>query len=195
MSFDDVQAIWDSQQPAGDRLDRDALTQCIKADSRSLMRIVGATEMVMTLTLLFMAAMFMRDPLLQGHDRVLLVAAFACLAAAAYVWTGRVARKKREVRYDASLLGMVERSIAAIDYQIARMRGFLWCFGAPTSLGLLIGLLIVDDSKRYLFYWVFIPAYCLCMGLTWLQIGREIRTKTQPERRRLAQLRDQLIEG
>jgi hypothetical protein len=195
MSFEEIQSIWNSQQPLDGTFDRDALTKWIKAKNRTFTRIVGVTEIVMTLTLLFVAAMFMRDPLLQGHDRILIVAGIASLLAAIFVWTGRIARKKREIRYDTSLLGIVERSIDAIEYQMGRMRNFLWWFGGPTSLGLLIGLFIVDESKRYLFYTIFIPAFCLCMVLAYWQIGREIRTKLIPEKSRLEHLRNKLING
>ncbi|MCS7468935.1 hypothetical protein NZK35_19965 [Stieleria sp. ICT_E10.1] len=113
MSFDEIQSIWDSQQPLDDSVDADALKSGIEARNRLFTRTVGATEVAMTLTLLFVAAMFMKDPLLQGHDRILLVPGIASLLAAMFVWTGRIARKKREMRFDASLLGIVEQSIDA----------------------------------------------------------------------------------
>lgn len=195
MSFDEIQSIWESQQPLDGSVDESALATLIKAKNRSFARIVSVSEIAMTLTLLFVAAMFMKDPLLQGHDRILIVAGIASLVAAIFVWTGRIARKKREVSYDDSLLGIVERSIAGIDYQMRRMQSFLWWFAAPNSIGLLIGLFIVDDSKRYLFYTVFIPAFVICMGLTYWQIQRDIRTNLLPEKMRLVDLRSNLIDG
>ena len=192
MSFDEIKSIWDSQQPLDDSVNTDALRTSIKAKNRRFTWIVGATEVAMTLTLLFVAAMFMRDPLLQGHDRILLVPGIASLLAALFVWTGRIARKKREMRYDDSLLGIVEQSIGAVNYQMMRMRNFLWWFTGPTGLGLAIGLFIVDDSNRYLFYTIFIPAFVVCMGLAHWQIGREIRTDLIPEKSRLEELRNKL---
>ena len=125
----------------------------------------------------------------------MLVPGIASLLAAMFVWTGRIARKKREMRYDASLLGIVEQSIDAVNYQMERMRNFLWWFAGPTSLGLAIGLFIVDDSKRYLFYTIFIPGFAVCMGLAYSQIRREIRSKLLPERTRLEDLRTNLVNG
>ena len=109
--------------------------------------------------------------------------------------SGLSRRRKREIRYDASLLGIVEQSIDAIDYQMRRLRSFLWWFAGPTSLGLIIGLFIVDDSKRFLFYTIFIPAFFVCMGLAYWQIRREIRTKLTPEKTRLEELRNRLLNG
>lgn len=193
MSFNEIQSIWDSQQPLDETVDADALRTCIKARNRLFTRIVGAMEVAMAVTLLFVAAMFMRDPLLQGHDRILLVPGVVSLLAAVLVWTGRIARKKRETRYDASLLGIVEQSIDAVNYQMGRMRNFLWWFAGPTSLGLATGLFIVDDSKRYLFYTIFIPSFVVCTGLAYWQIRREIRTNLIPEKSRLEELRNKLI--
>ncbi|QDV42326.1 hypothetical protein Enr13x_21710 [Stieleria neptunia] len=110
-----------------------------------------------------------------------------------FVWTGRNARKKREMRFDASLLGIVQQSIDAVIYQMGRIRNFLWWFAGPTSLGLAIGLFIVEDSKRYSFYTIFIPAFVVFMGLAYWQIRREIRTNLRPEKSRLEELRNRLI--
>jgi len=195
MNFDELQTIWDSQEKLESQIDQDVLHQWIKVRNSSFTRIVGITEIVMTLTLLFVTGMFFKDPLLQGHDRILMVAGFASLMAAAFVWTGRIARKKRQVNYSDSLVGVVERSIDAIDYQTWRMRSFIWWFAGPMSIGLLIGLFIVDEPKRYLFYTIFIPAFTLCMGLTHWQIRRDIRMNLLPEKSRLTQLRDRLIDG
>lgn len=117
----------------------DALHQWIKTRNSSFTRIVDRVEIVMILTLLFVTAMFFKDPLLQGHDRILMVAGLASLLSAAFIWTGRIAREKREVNFSDSLVGNVELSIDTIDYQIWRMRSFVWWFAAPMSLGLLLG--------------------------------------------------------
>ncbi|MEM8668136.1 MAG: hypothetical protein AAGG48_11510 [Planctomycetota bacterium] len=194
MSFDEIQSIWKSQKPVESDGDSDGLADRITTMHRSHTRMIGLTEFVMTGVLLFLGFMFMKDPILQGHDRVLLVAGFASLAAAGWVWTGRIARKKRLLRYENTLLGIVEQSIDGISYQIRRMRNFVWWFIAPTTLGLLIGLVIVDDSKRYLFYTFFIPAYVVCMVMTYWQIRREIALKLTPEKERLIELRHQLME-
>lgn len=195
MSFDEIQSIWNSQESLESRIDRDLLHQWIKDRNRSFTRNVGLVEITMTLTLLFVTAMFFKDPLLQGHDRILMVAGLASLLAAGFVWSGRIARKKRQVNYADTLAGIVEQSIDAIEYQMWRMRSFVWWLAVPMSLGLLIGLFIIDDSKRYLLYTIFIPAFVICIGLAYWQIQREIRTNLVPEKSRLTQLRDRLING
>lgn len=192
MSFEDIQAIWESQEPLDGEIDKSALKEWIQSKNRSFTRIVGMTEVVMTLTLLFVGGMFMKDPIVQGHDRILIVPGIASFVAAAFVWTGRIARKKREFVYADSLLGIIERSLDAIEYQKRRMEGFVWWFASPMSLGLIIGLFIVDDSKRYLFYTVFIPAFIACMGLTYWQIRRDVRINLIPEKVRLEDLRKTL---
>ncbi len=192
MSFEEIQSIWESQRRIDNSLDKDALYSWIQSRNRSFTRVVGVVEIVMTLTLLFVAMMFMKDPVLEGHDRILILAGIASMIAAGFVWSGRIARKKREVSYDSSLLGIVQKSIDAVDYQIKRMRSFLWWFAGPMSLGLLIGLFIIDSDRRYLLYTIFIPAFAICMLLTYWQIQREVEMKLLPEKKRLERLRDQI---
>lgn len=194
MSFEEVQAIWESQQNVDDAINPNELMSLMESRNRSFTKIVSVTEIAMTLTLIFVGGMFMKDPVLQGHDRILAVAGIASFLAAGFIWTGRVARKKREINYDHSLLGIVDCSIGAIDYQQRRMSSFVWWFAGPMSVGLLIGLFIVDDSKRYLFYTVFIPAFIACMVLTYWQIRREIRLNLVPEKKRLQDLRRSLVQ-
>ncbi len=195
MCFEEIQSIWNSQKPVEKAVDETALLNWIRSRDQAFARVVGATEIVMVLTLLFVAAMFFRDPLVEGHDRILMVAGLMSLLAAAFVWSGRVARRKRVVNYDDSLLGIVEKSLDAVNYQQRRMQSFVWWFAAPMSVGLLIAWWIVDPAKRYLFYTIFIPGFVLSMALAYWQIGRENRRNLAPEKARLEGLRDRLRQG
>lgn len=194
MSFDSVQEIWDSQTVDDDAIDRDALLKQLKQRDRSFSRIVTITDVVMIMTLAFVGFMFMKDPILQGHDLALIVPGILSLFAAGMVWTGRADRKKQQSLFQDNLLGLIEKSIHGIQNRIWWLRNFLWWFAAPLSLGLLIGLFIIDDSKRHLLYVIFIPAFVLCMGLTYWQIRREIRIVLSPEQVRLEALRSRLTD-
>lgn len=192
MNLDEIQSIWDSESNFQPSIDANQWRSWIEQRNQKLRWMIGVVEIVMILTLLFVAAMFFRDPIIDGHDYVLIAPGILALAAAAFVWSGRIARRKRDVQYSDSLLSIVQQSIDALDYQKWWMQSFVWWFAAPMFIGLLIGLAIVDDSKRYLFYWVFIPAFLICMALTIWQIRREIALKILPERNRLEQFRQQL---
>lgn len=195
MSFDEVQSIWNLQQMPDGPFDRDGVLLAVVDRDRKFNRIVTITDVVMMATLLFMAAMFLRDPLLQGHDLVLIVPAIACVVAACFVWSWRRNRKRRAPQFDDSLLGVISKSADAIEDRIALMRKFLWWFACPNALGLFIALFIIDESKRHLLYLIFIPAFVTCMGLTYWQIRREIRLKLLPEISRLEALRSQLTKA
>lgn len=191
MPIETIQELWDAQEPAADSIDSASLTRWLRQRSRYF----DGMELLMILTLLFVALMFARDPLLQGHDRILLLGSLLSLLGAGFVWMGRTARKRREPQYERSLLGIVEQSMDAIDYQIRRLQSFLWWFVLPNAVGLCIGLWIVDESKRYLFYSVFIPAFIACMTLATWQIRNEIRRDLHPKRERLQELHRQLTNG
>ena len=188
MNDDPIQAIWDSQQPVAISNDRQELTQWIDTRARHLDRTIGLVEIMMTATLVFVAVMFMKDPVLQRHDLILIVPGIFSLAAAAFVWSGRIARKKREINFDTSLKGIAEKSLHGINYQIRRMQSFVWWFAAPCTIGLIIGLFIVDADKRYLLWGVFIPAFIACMAATIWQIRKEIQRKLLPEKQKLEEL-------
>ena len=192
MSFEKLQSIWDSQQLPDGSLDEEALLKTMQNRDRSFSRVVSITEIVMTAVMLFVTAMFFRDPLLQGHDRVLMIPGVACLIAAALVWKTRLDRRKREMNYQNSLLGLIEKSIDGIGDRVSKMKCLVWWFGCPMSLGLVIALFIVDDAKRHLFYYIFIPAFLACMALTYWQVHREIRILLLPEKKQLEELRSQL---
>lgn len=192
MSFDEVQSIWNLQQTPDGPLDRDGVLLAVVDRDRKFNRIVTITDVLMIATLLFMAAMFLRDPLLQGHDLVLIIPAIACIVAAGFVLRWRRNRKRRAPQFDDSLLGLISKSVDAVQDRIALMRKFLWWFACPNALGLCIALFIIDESKRHLLYGVFIPAFVTCMGLTYWQIRREIQLKLLPEVSRLKTLRSQL---
>lgn len=192
MSFNEIQSIWNSQQPLDGPLDRDGLLLAVVEKARSFNRIVTATDVLMITTLLFVAAMFFRDPLLQGHDLILILPGIACLTGAGAVWKWRINRQRRQTDFDDSLVGMINKSIDNVQDRISHMRSFLWWFACPNVLGLGIALFIIDESKRYLLYSIFIPAFAVCIGLAYWQIQREIRLKLQPEKTRLEALRAQV---
>ena len=192
MTFDEIQSIWNSQQPMDETIDKDELQKWMRAKNQSFARWVGISELAMIAVLLFLTFMFARDPLLEGHDRILLLASIGSLLAAGYIFSQRIARKRREVDYQENLLGIVTKSLDVVNYQITRLRNFVWWFAAPASLGLGIGLFIIDDSRRYLLTFVFIPAFAICMGLAYWQIRKEILRDLSPEKERLEKLKRDL---
>lgn len=192
MTFDEIQSIWNSQQSLEKSVDHTELQEWIRKRNQTFSRWIALGEIVSLGTLLFLAGMFAKDPILEGHDRILLLASIACLVACGFVIAGRFARKKRAVNYENSLLGIVSKSLDGVDYQISIMKNFVWFFAAPASLGLGIGWFIVDDSKRYLFNWVFIPAFAVCMALTYWQVQKEIKKNLLPEKTRLEDLKRDL---
>src|SRR6056297_1677212 len=131
MSFEEVQAIWKSHAQSNTPLDSNKLRVSVVEKTRSFHRVVNVTELLMFVTLIFVAAMFFRDPLLQGHDLVLIFPGIACIAAAVLVWQWRINRQRRQTDFNDSLMGVIDKSIDSIEEQIALMRRFLWLFALP----------------------------------------------------------------
>ncbi|MCC9603894.1 hypothetical protein LOC67_25360 [Stieleria sp. JC731] len=194
MTLDEAQSLWEEQSATGSQVDKEALFSSVETKYATFDRTANITEIVMILTLLFVAAMFMRDPIIQGHDRILIFAGIAAIVSATTVWTWRSARKKRELRFEDSLLGIINKSIDGIDDYAHRMTSFVFWFGGPLCIGLLLAFSVADESKRPLLYTVFIPATLACLGLSYWLVKREIRLKLMPERRQLVDLQISLTQ-
>lgn len=195
MNFNEIQSIWNSQPASEQTSQRESILLAVVEKEQSLRRITTITDGVMMATLLFVAAMFFRDPILQGHDRILILPGILCLGVAGLLCKWRIDRQRRQLGFDQSLLGLIDKSIDGLDDRISQMRNYVWWFSIPNALGLVIALFIIDPAKRYLLYLVFGPAFVICMGLTVWQINREIRLRLLPEKKRFQDLRAQLTSG
>ncbi|MCR9211821.1 hypothetical protein [Rhodopirellula bahusiensis] len=192
MNFDEIQLIWNSQAATKESLERESILLAVVEKEQSLRRLTAITDGVMIATLLFVAVMFFRDPVLQGHDLVLILPGIVCLAAAGWLFKWRRDRQHRHLGFEQSLRGLIDKSIDGLDDRISQMRNFVWWFAVPNVLGLIIALFIIDPARRYLLYLVFGPAFAICMGLAIWQINREIRSRLLPEKQRFEQLRTQM---
>ncbi|EGF25301.1 hypothetical protein [Rhodopirellula baltica] len=191
MNFDEIQSIWNSQATTKETVERESILLAVVEKEQSLRRITTITDGIMIATLLFVAAMFFRDPVLQGHDLILILPGTVCLVAAGWLLKWRMDRQRRHLGFEQSLLGLIDKSIDGLDDRIAHMRNFVWWFAVPNALGLVIALFIIDPARRHLLYLVFGPAFAICMGLAIWQINREIRSRLLPEKQRFQELRTQ----
>jgi len=196
MNFEELQNVWNSQQDhAALRVDETAIVQKTQQKVRRMTWRLSLLEIALATMLLLVGVVFLKDPVLEGHDYALIVAGVASFMGAAFIWINRILRKKREMTFEDTLRDNLKKSISRIDYQIKRTRMFLWGCAIPLGLGLVIGLILVDDAKRYLFYTVFMPLFLMCMTLSFWQNRREIRLKLIPEKAELQAILNNLDEA
>lgn len=191
MEFDDLKVIWDTQN---DRplyvIDQAALHTIVRKRGRVVERRVNIFEIATILIMLGMCIATAGEPILYGHDYHQFVVAALYLMVAVYLFDGRRQRLKRDVAFDHSLLGDLDKAIAQIDYQITRLRSFLWWFIVPVGIGLGISFVVLYDTKPV---WIW-PLVVLSVLFAWWTMRRDLRVHHLPKKRELESLRDKLNE-
>ena len=129
------------------------------------------------------------EPLLYGHDYHQLPGAALCLLVGGYLLRGRLRRRRSDALFEDSLLGDLDKAIARIDYQIARLRSFLWWFIIPMGIGSAISFAVLYDSKPV---WIW-PLTVLAMLVAWGSMRRDLYRHALPKKRELESLREKLV--
>ena len=188
MNLDELKPIWNAQ--AAERLfaiDEAALHDAVRRKGRTIGRMVGLFETMMTLIVAVVGLATLVEPVLYQQDLHQLPSAIALLVVAGYLQVLRARRLEVDRRFPTTLLGDVEKAIARIDYQILRLRSFGWWFILPMSLGAGISLLVLHDSKPL---WIW-PVTTAAMVIAWLAMRRDLE-RLRPRRAELETLRRNL---
>lgn len=193
MELEDMQVIWSAQDERPLYvLDRDAVHAAVRRKARAVERRVRHFEVGMLAVLAVMTAYFLVKPIVQGHGWFRFVDVGLLLLVAGYVLRGRARRKARDRGFEASLAGELDKAIARVDYQVARIRGMPVWFMLPAGLIVLIGL-VVGDEPRSAWVWGASLGLLLVSTVvaTWLS-RKELRCVHLPRKRELQALRETL---
>ncbi len=191
MDFDDLQVIWDSQkeQPMY-VIDQQAVMSMVKQRGVAVERLVNCFELCMMAIVLTVGLAVISEPLIFGDDYHQLLTANLWFGVFVYLWLSRRKRRRAEVDFDRSVVGMIDKAIAQIDYKIRQLRTIGWWFIAPVMTGMSIGFFFLWDSKPV---WVW-PLTVGAFALTYWLMRREIWVHLIPQRKELESLRDKLID-
>ncbi len=190
MDFEDMKIIWDTQNDAPlYAIDEAALHASVRRKARGMKRIVVFFEWVMMGTALFLAVVFLKDPLLYGEDFDRLGSAAILVGAAAYFVVTVWRRWRHEATFDRSLRGDLDRALWQVENHIARSRAVRWSFIVPLCLALTLDLLI--PFRGNLILTMLVPFYIFMGAALWLT-EYEIRCWYQPRLRKLTALRELL---
>lgn len=192
MNLDDIQVIWDSQN---DRtmyqFDEQAVVSTVQRRGSAITSYVSCFEIAMFWIMLAMAVMLLMEPVVDRKEYYQIPHAVMSVAVAIYIGNRRRLRKKMESQYDDSLLGMLDRSIYQLGYQIELTRAFPWWFLLPMFLGALISFPFVYDSKPI---WVW-PMVGFGLLIAYVPVRRQIQNNLEPNKVELESLRTKLSQA
>lgn len=192
MKLEEINVIWNSQKEEPMFvIDQQALHASVERQGASVDRRVGWFELSMIFVGFTTAVILPIDAWLEGDGFHQYIVAVLCLAFGVYALLGRKWRLEKEVVFDRSMLGIIERALSQLDYHMNRLKTFLWCFNLPIALAAAIGLTIYGNTHTP---WVWAGVILVC-AISYWGTRRDIRKKFLPEKRDLEALRDKLITG
>lgn len=191
MNFDEIKRIWDSQgDGAKASLDEAAVEQRVRRHAVFAERLATWTELGLTFIFAVVGLIMLADAVADREPWHSYVTAAVTLCIAIFIYAGRQQRLTQDLGFDRSVLGVVERGIASVDHQIARVRSFFWWFLLPTAVTFAISISHSFDG-RPLWVWFVQPLGVLVF---WLALQRDLRRVLLPRKRELESLRAALVD-
>ncbi|MTI86757.1 MAG: hypothetical protein FH748_02175 [Balneolaceae bacterium] len=191
MKFEEMKKIWDkqNQQPLY-AINEEALHNRIRTKKQRAKHISGLSEVFIIIVNIVSAASILVATFLKSNgngDIYSYLLAGLMAATAAFVFTGRLKRKKREHLFDRSMLGDLDHAISNATFQVRLSQIMRWYI-------LPVGLLILLDIWQTLTQiWISVLIF-LFIGFIWFA-GRwehQIYVKRKHE---LEVLRAKLTDG
>jgi hypothetical protein len=196
MKFEELQAIWKCQNgQSKSLLDTERVLDSVRNRSQKMGRENSIFELALMGALVGVGLLALKEPLLDGEDKIQIVNSSLCLGAAAYIWFGRLQRQRAEVQFDDSLSGVIDKSIAQLNYKAAQMRSYVWFCIVPLSISLLIGYSQAEPSKHIWFYAFFIPLFIIMMASSYFRMRYELKKYALPHLAELEALKAKLVDA
>ena len=189
MEFEEMKKIWDSQnnQPMF-VIDERTLHQQVERKVKTTKRSANMMETGLITINVFVIIYLIIDALIDNAGWYQYLTVGAVILVSIYVATGRIRRKKKEKRFDQTLLGSLESAISDIDYLIKRGKTFVWWYILPFAITTAISLYYNTRTA-----WVWLGITVLFAFASWLPKW-EIRKCHLPKKRALESLRKTLTQ-
>ncbi len=172
MNFEDMQKIWDKQN--GQTLfaiDEDSLKKQMKVKINKANKSVDVMEYGIIVLNTIVATVLTYRGIESGKNLTLMTAGVS-LVIALYMLISRTMRKKREIRYDGTMLSSLDNAISNLTYHMNKAKNFIWWYLAPFAMTTLVSMLYNFDRNK-IWIWVFvILAYPLAFWMTKWEVRR-----------------------
>jgi len=189
MDFEELKVIWDTQtaKPLY-AIDQAALQNRVIRKSQSVKRCLDIFEWSGMLALSGVAIASINEPLLEGHDWHQLIGGPIFLMVAVYVGLQRSQRRKSEMQFDHSLLGILEKAISQLESHVRRLGSIVYWGGIPYLITIAVSFYFQHAGKPV---WLWIAAMLWPFFAYW-EVRREIRKGFLPQLRDFKSLREKL---
>lgn len=190
MEFEQMKRIWDSQneEPLY-AINEATLQRRIQEKGSSISYWLSLNEWVLIGVTLLAGVVLLVDAILEGSARHQIASAIIVLPIPVYVYLMRQGRRQRELQFDDTMLGDLDKAVAQLEFRIRQLKGFMWWYWLPFGIGFAISLFYVN--QWYLLVGLMILTFA---GSRW-EIQRELNKRLRPQREELLALRRLLLNG
>jgi hypothetical protein len=188
MNFEEMQSVWKSQNDEKlFAVDERALHAYIKRKGRKIRNLLELFEWIMIVLNLLVGITLILDLLRDNESGYQLVLPAAYLTFSAYGLLRRLKRRAKEVQFQPTLAGELDKAIWQIDYLIRQGRTMITWYVLP--LALVLSLTLFYSQKPL---WVLIPTWGM-IPICYFGVRWEINKWYLPKKRDLELLREKLI--
>ncbi len=196
MKFEELQSLWDCQDKGQEKpVDAEVVLDSVRHRSQKMGIETSLFEWILIGTLIFVGLTAMRKALMHDQDIYRVATGLLCMGSAAYIWRGRWQRRRDEIQFDDSMLGVIEKTIAQLNYKASQMRMYIWFCMVPLSANLVVGYLRVEPAKHIWYHALFIPLFVFMMGLSFFVMRWEVQKMCLPQLAELEAQRAKLLES
>lgn len=190
MELDEMKKIWDEQnQEPLYAINEAALYRSIQSKKKGASRLTNFNDFGLVAVCIITAIVYVFIAIINEtpsiYDYLIII---ALMFIAGYIWTGRMQRKKKERRFDRTMLGDLDHAIASVKYEVKRSRTMPWWFLLPLAILVVLNMSTAEDIS--LWKWLGISAGFV---LSYLLFRWEYRYRQKPKEKRLRALRDKLM--
>lgn len=187
MEFDEMKKIWDEQnQEALYAINEKVLHKNIHAKKKGANRLSNFNDFgLIAIALITIAFLwFVTDSFNLYH--YVIIGTLSVIAIALYV--GRLRRKKKQSRFDRTILGEIDHAITSVAYEIRRAKTMVWWFILPLGIPTLA---VMAWKGSPLWAWLVVLG---AFALSYIIIQLDLNRCHIPKKRKLEQLREKLTE-
>lgn len=153
MMFEDLQVAWKTldDEPVF-TINHDAMRTLVGQKTRRINRYVDRFEWAMISVALMTSLILPIDAWREGGGWHEYVVAAVCAAFGIAAIVSRARRQRFEVRFDNSLKGILEESVAQIDRHLGSLARWYWGFHLPIAIIAVVGLSTQSNTSSLLIW-------------------------------------------
>lgn len=191
MEFEEIKKIWDTQnEELLYTFNEEALHQSIMSKKKKAARLNNINDFGLVAIAIITAIIYSYLSIINAKPTLYdYFVPIILICIGIYVWVGRVQRKKKERRFDRTILGDLNHAIANVAFEAKRSRTMVWWFIMPLAVPVVL-ILIQREAE-----WLQVLGVASAFILSYTVVRWDFNRCQMPKKRQLEALRDKLMEG